>query len=90
MSLLELIAVNFAVTAALTFLVWLGSVKLRDVSIVDVFWGPGFVVIAWISFFLTDEITGRKVLLGLGTTALGLPGLAEVQHPGGLSLSRHA
>lgn len=72
MTLLELIAVNFAVTAALTFLVWLGSVKLRDVSIVDLFWGLGFVVIAWLSFVLTDEITGRKVLLVLLTSVWGL------------------
>jgi steroid 5-alpha reductase family enzyme len=72
MSLLELIGVNLAVTAALMFLVWLVSIKLRDVSIVDVFWGLGFVVIAWLSFFLTGENTVRKTLLVLLTSIWGL------------------
>lgn len=72
MSLLELIGINLAVTAVLMFLVWLASIKLRDVSIVDVFWGLGFVVIAWLSFVLTGEITGRKALLVLVTSIWGL------------------
>ena len=70
--MLELIAVNSAVTAILMVLVWLASVKLRDVSIVDVFWGLGFVVIAWLSLVLTGEITGRKLLLVLLTSVWGL------------------
>jgi len=28
-------------------LLWLLSLQLRDVSIVDIWWGPGFAVIAW-------------------------------------------
>lgn len=35
-----------AALAAMT-LVWLVSLRLRDVSIVDVCWGPGFAVLAW-------------------------------------------
>ncbi len=27
---------------------WLVSVVIRDVSIVDIFWGPGFAVVAWV------------------------------------------
>lgn len=26
---------------------WLISLRLRDVSIVDIFWGPGFAIVAW-------------------------------------------
>lgn len=72
MRLLDLIGINLAVTGALMFLVWLVSIKLRDVSIVDVFWGLGFVVIAWLSFGLTGEISGRKMLLVLVTSIWGL------------------
>jgi steroid 5-alpha reductase family enzyme len=36
-----------AVLAMMT-LVWLASLVRRDASIVDVYWGPGFVVAAWI------------------------------------------
>src|SRR4051794_5569199 len=52
-SLIELLALNLAVTLVLMTLLWIVSVILRDVSIVDVFWGPGFVVLAAITFFLT-------------------------------------
>ncbi|RUL84638.1 DUF1295 domain-containing protein [Tautonia sociabilis] len=72
MSLLELVGVNFAVTTALMFLLWLVSITLRDASIVDVFWGLGFVVIAWLSFFLTGESTSRKMLLVLLVSIWGL------------------
>jgi steroid 5-alpha reductase family enzyme len=68
----ELLAVNLAVTAALMILVWLASVVLRDASIVDVFWGPGFVVIAFLTFFLTGESTSRKALLLALTSIWGL------------------
>lgn len=72
MSLFELIAVNLAVTAVLMLLVWLESLMLRDVSIVDVFWGLGFTVIAWVTFFLTGEATARKLGLCLLTSVWGL------------------
>lgn len=35
--------------------VWLISLPLRDVSIVDIAWGPGFAVVAWLVFVLTGE-----------------------------------
>ena len=72
MSLMELIGINAVVTGTLSVLVLLWSVYLRDVSIVDVFWGLGFVGIAFVTFLLTDEATERKwLLLGL-TSCWGL------------------
>lgn len=32
-------------------LVWLLSLRQKDVSIVDIFWGPGFVLVAWVTYF---------------------------------------
>ena len=56
-------ALWFAVT-----LVWLLSVRLRDVSIVDIFWGLGFVLCAWIYRFLGPEASLRQtVVLALVT-----------------------
>lgn len=72
MSLLELLAANLAVTAALMLLVWLLSLPLRDVSIVDVFWGLGFAVIAGVTFFLTGAATARKLLVLALTSVWGL------------------
>jgi steroid 5-alpha reductase family enzyme len=37
---------NLAAAMALMFCVWLLSLAKKDVSIVDIFWGLGFVVIA--------------------------------------------
>jgi steroid 5-alpha reductase family enzyme len=36
-----------AVPAAMMTALWAVSLRLRDVSIVDVFWGPGFAAVAW-------------------------------------------
>ena len=43
---------------------WLLSLYWKDSSIVDIFWGFGFVVAAWVYFYLTpDGYSGRKWLL---------------------------
>jgi steroid 5-alpha reductase family enzyme len=72
MGLLELIASNLAITASLMALVWLASLMLRDVSIVDPFWGFGFALIATVTFFRTGEATDRKMLLLAFTNVWGL------------------
>lgn len=35
----------------LLFLLWLVSLKIKKVSIIDVFWGLGFVIVSWTTFF---------------------------------------
>jgi steroid 5-alpha reductase family enzyme len=40
--------------AVCMLLLWLISIPLRDVSIVDIFWGPGFAVAAWAAFAFVD------------------------------------
>ena len=63
MNLLELLGVNVATTCALMFALWLTRLALRDVSIVDVFWGFGFVVIAGTTFLLSGDANPRKALI---------------------------
>lgn len=54
-------------------LLWLLSLRLKDASIVDPFWGSGFVITAWFYFALTpDGFPARKWLLVLLTTVWGL------------------
>ncbi|MEJ2069768.1 MAG: DUF1295 domain-containing protein [Syntrophobacterales bacterium] len=43
--------------------VWLLSLPTRNASLADIFWGLGFVLIAWLSFGLTGGYLGRKLLL---------------------------
>jgi steroid 5-alpha reductase family enzyme len=50
---------------------WLVSLALRDTSIVDIVWGLGFVVVAWISVLVgTDD--RRSLLVAALTTIWGL------------------
>lgn len=42
---------------------WLLSLRLKDASIVDIFWGLGFVLIAWTSFVLSYGYRPRRLLL---------------------------
>jgi steroid 5-alpha reductase family enzyme len=52
---------------------WLFSLAIRNSSIVDIFWGAGFVVTAWVAFVLTpDGSPVRKWLLCLLVTIWGL------------------
>jgi steroid 5-alpha reductase family enzyme len=57
----------------LTLLVWLVSLWLKDSSIIDIFWGTGFVIFTWAGFLLTpDGFVMRKVLLWVLVTIWGL------------------
>ena len=64
----------YAVMAVLVYMtaIWMLSVVLRNASIVDVFWGLGFVILAWIYFVLTDGNDLRRGLVVGLTTVWGL------------------
>jgi steroid 5-alpha reductase family enzyme len=49
--------------AALMLTAWLVSLVMRDASIVDVVWGFGFVVIAWVAYAARDETVARALFL---------------------------
>mgnify|MGYP001765512718 FL=1 len=62
-----------AVIFGLMILLWLLSLALKNSSIVDIFWGSGFVIFAWVAFFLTPEgYLPRKLLLTILVTIWGL------------------
>jgi steroid 5-alpha reductase family enzyme len=58
--------------AVLMLTAWLVSLVMRDASIVDVVWGFGFVVIAWVAYVARDETVSRALLLAGLTTVWGL------------------
>lgn len=70
--LLSIFTTNLMAVIAMMFAVWLLSLMKRDASIVDVFWGLGFVVVAWFTFLRADGYLGRKVLITVLTTLWGL------------------
>jgi len=51
---------------------WVISLVLRNASIVDIVWGAGFVVVAWISLAIGDGTTARINLLTAMVTIWGL------------------
>ena len=63
---------GLAILVFMTIL-WLISLALKNSSIVDIFWGSGFVITAWIAFLLTpDGALPRKALICGLTTIWGL------------------
>ena len=60
------------VIAGMMLAVWAISVAIRDAGIVDILWGFGFVVVAWVSLLVTDGHGLRAALLVAMATAWGL------------------
>ena len=72
MSIPQLVASNLAVIMACMLLLWAASLRLADASIVDIFWGPGFAIVAVATLLLTDGYPPRQWLLTAMTAAWGL------------------
>ncbi len=69
----ELCLLVGAAIFGLMLMLWLFSLALRNSSIVDIFWGTGFVIVAWAAFLLTpDGFLPRKLLLAALVTIWGL------------------
>src|SRR4029453_1167979 len=66
---------NLWVTAAVLFAcvlsLWLLSIKLRDASIIDIFWGPAFGIVALVGFLVSDGqgVEPRRTLVTVLTVA---------------------
>lgn len=73
MSFLTIYVLTGGVILGLMILLWLLSLWLKDSSIVDIFWGTGFVIAGWVYFALTkDGFLARKLLIAVITTIWGL------------------
>lgn len=73
MSFFSIYGMGFAVILTWMTLLWLFSLRLKNSSIVDIFWGAGFVITNWFFFALTPEgFLPRKLLIGALVTIWGL------------------
>jgi steroid 5-alpha reductase family enzyme len=52
-------------------IVWLVSVRLRDASVADIYWGLGFVLLAWLYCGLSNALTPRAWLVAALVTVWG-------------------
>lgn len=66
MSLAVVASVGLALLA-----LWGVSVARRDVSIVDIFWGAGFALIAWVAYLQAAAPTARGLLVAILATIWG-------------------
>jgi len=63
---------TYAAIMGAMFVLWLVGVVRRDASIVDPFWGAGFVLTAWLALSLNAPTHARVMLLASLTSAWGL------------------
>ena len=73
MSFIEIYGIALLVILGCMAILWLISLQLKNSSIVDIFWGTGFVITNWLYFALTpDGFLLRKCLIGVLVTIWGL------------------
>jgi steroid 5-alpha reductase family enzyme len=71
--MIELLLTGLIAVFLYMVVLWLVSLALKDASIVDIFWGPGFALAGWVYFFLTpDSYMPRKLLVVALVTIWGL------------------
>ena len=63
--------VGLATILSAATLVWMLSVRLRDASIADVWWGTGFLQLAWLYCFLSPVLSPRSWLVAALVTLWG-------------------
>jgi steroid 5-alpha reductase family enzyme len=63
MSIAAALAVSFGCGLLMMLALWLLSLALRDVSIVDIWWGPGFAWLTMVAFTISGDPTPRDALL---------------------------
>jgi steroid 5-alpha reductase family enzyme len=73
MEFIKIYSLVLLVILGLMTILWFVSLVLKNSSIVDIFWGTGFVIANWIYFILSpDGFLVRKWLIGILVTIWGL------------------
>ena len=72
MEFTTILGINLAAVTTMMLLGWFVSLIVKKVTFIDSMWGMGFVLIAWITFFLTDGYYLRKLLIVSLTSAWGI------------------
>ena len=67
------------ILTVLTF-VWMLSLRLQDASVADIFWGLGFVMLAWLFCLLSPALTQRSWLVAALITLWGTRLSAHIFH----------
>jgi len=63
---------NLAAVTALMLAGWVISIIYKNVTVVDSLWGLGYVIIAWLTYLMSDGYPGRSLLLAVLVSMWGL------------------
>ena len=63
MTFIQVYLIAFVSILSMMFVLWIVSSRIKNVSIVDLFWGFGFVIACFIYFLKADGLETRKILL---------------------------
>jgi steroid 5-alpha reductase family enzyme len=86
-----MLLLTFAATVAAFTLIWAESLRRKDAGIVDFYWGPGFVVIGWLGWFLGPRGGGVGLIFLAALTLWGLRlGWHMIARHGGVEDPRYA
>jgi steroid 5-alpha reductase family enzyme len=72
MTFLHIYLHGLLVIMSMMTILWILSILLKNVSIVDIFWGLGFVIVCSYFFIATEGFETRKILLLIMTSLWGL------------------
>lgn len=72
MNFLETWAIALAAIVAAMTALWLLSLVLRNASVVDIVWGPGFAVVATLAAAVGDADAVRRIIIAALTSCWGL------------------
>jgi steroid 5-alpha reductase family enzyme len=70
--LVYMFLISALVILGMMILLWLVSLALKNASIVDIFWGPGFVLVAWVNDLMSPFSSPAKLLMTILVTIWGL------------------
>ena len=71
-SVVTIMGLNLSILLGMMVCAWLLSLVLKDASIADIFWGLGFVLIAWVTFYVAEGYVFRKILIATLVSVWGL------------------
>jgi steroid 5-alpha reductase family enzyme len=72
MTFIQVYFIGLALILAMMTALWVISIPIKNVSIVDLFWGFGIVITCFIYFLNTDGHEARKIILSIMVTIWGL------------------
>ncbi|MBU0596471.1 DUF1295 domain-containing protein [Candidatus Bipolaricaulota bacterium] len=72
MGALELIGLTLGIAIGFMTVIWIFSLILRNASIVDIFWGPGFITLACAVFAVARGSSARSLLMLVLVLAWGV------------------